>query len=376
MSLLGCRPCLVAFGVALLLTPLVRWLCVRFGLFDSPGPLKIHQRPVPRLGGIAIALAIAAGCISSTPLALPTTASFLASLALIWIAGLIDDLRGLSPVLRLIAQCVAALLLRQANPHVLAFGNSTLGAFAICVIVIFFVNAFNFLDGSDGLVAGVTAAIALVFVIARPPTAVHPSNIIAWSLLGAAAGFLIFNFPPAKIFMGDSGSTALGFCVALLALESSRTVRTSSSVATTIIFPFLVAGLPLLDAALAILRRLRNSSSPFSGDRSHYYDLLLQRRWSVRKVALVSYAVTLALGAIGWIGQRLQPRNFAALAAISFAALLAIAFRLGSLRRKEGLKQSEVAQVSRTGASQLQLTALDRDSAAAADEPIETQIAT
>lgn len=157
---------------------------------------------------------------------------------------------------------------------------------------------------------------------------------------------VIFNFAPARIFMGDSGSTTLGFTVAFLALAFCRS---SGGTTHSLAFPLLVAALPLFDAGLAVVRRLRDAASPFYGDRRHLYDLLLARGWSSRKVALVSYSVTAAMGAIGWIGLRLDPERLWLLAALSFAALFVAALRLGSLRAERRVQrmQAQNARIQR-----------------------------
>jgi UDP-GlcNAc:undecaprenyl-phosphate GlcNAc-1-phosphate transferase len=327
-----------AFSLSVLLTPTVRRTCIRFGVFDKPGPLKIHARPIPRLGGVAIALAILGACVIARSLPTGSAAYFLAALALVWIAGLVDDLRGLSPVFRLAAQAAAALLLWRTGWHVPGLGTGGLSTLATCLFVIVFANAFNFLDGSDGLAAGVTAIIALAYIFARNGTETQFPSGVAWSLFGASAGFLIFNFPPARIFMGDAGSTTLGFTVAFLALAFCRS---SGGTTPSLIFPLLVAGLPLFDAGLAVVRRLRYAASPFYGDRRHWYDLLLARGWSPRKVALVSYSITAAMGAIGWIGLRFDPKRLWVLAALSFVALFVAALRLGSLRAERRVRRME-----------------------------------
>jgi UDP-GlcNAc:undecaprenyl-phosphate GlcNAc-1-phosphate transferase len=327
-----------AFSPSVLLIPAVRRICIRFGIFDQPGPLKIHAQPIPRLGGVAIALAISGACVVARPFPAGSAAYFLAALALVWIAGLIDDLRGLSPVLRLAAQAAAGFLLWRAGWRVPALGTGASSLLATCLFVIIFANAFNFLDGSDGLVAGVAGIIALVFIFARNGAGTQFPSGVAWSLFGACTGFLIFNFPPARIFMGDCGSTTLGFSVAFLALAFARS---SDGTTPSLMFPLLVAGLPLFDAGLAVVRRLRDAASPFYGDRRHFYDLLLDRGWSPRKVALVSYLITAAMGSIGWIGLRFDPKRLWLLAALSFAALFVAALRLGSLRAERRVQRME-----------------------------------
>lgn len=332
MNAAGAASCIVAFASSAILTPVARQICIRFGVLDRPGPLKIHAQPIPRLGGVVITLAIIGATVAGKLLPSRSSWSFIAALALVWSAGLIDDVRGLSPAFRLAAQATGALLLWRSGWNIPAFGSGAWNILATCLFVIVFANAFNFLDGTDGLAAGVAGIIALAYIFAQSGLGLHFANNVAWSLLGACTGFLLFNFPPAKIFMGDSGSTALGFSVAFLGLDF---FRSSGGTTPSLVFPVLLAGLPLIDAGLAVVRRLQHRASPFYGDRRHFYDLLLARRWSARRVAFACYAITAGLGAIGWIGLRSDSRLFLLLAAMSFAALLLAALRLGSLRIEE-----------------------------------------
>ena len=319
----------IAFVVVVLLLPVVIRLCERWRLFDAPGPLKIHSRPIPRLGGIAVALAVAAAAFVASPRLAAREWPFFAALALIWATGLADDLLGLSPVLRLAAQIAAGLLLWRGGLHLPALGDGYLDLTAVSLIVVVFANAWNFADGSDGLAAGVTCIVALA-VLSLPAGSATPfSHVLACSLAGACAAFLFANFPPAKLFLGDSGSNAVGFCVAFLALTFYRSAPTTPS---RILFPVAVAALPLLDAALAVLRRLLNGRSPLQGDRRHLYDLLMARGWSARRVAVTSYGVSALFASLAWVGLRSESPKFWLIPALSLVALIVAALRLGSLR--------------------------------------------
>src|SRR6185437_8091990 len=254
-----------AFVLTALLMPLLIRLANRCQVLDFPGRLKIHARPIPRLGGVAVALALVSIPFLYHPLEIRAELPFVVSLVLIWASGLLDDIRGLSPIPRLAAQIVAATLLWTAGWRVPVPLGAAPSLILTSLFVIFFVNAFNFLDGADGVSAGVAGIIAIAYAI-FPGAAGNPfSSGVAFSLAGACAGFLLFNFPPAKIFLGDCGSNVLGFVVAFLALDFWR----SQPVAVTVpalLFPFLLCALPLLDAALAIIRRLRLLTSPLAGD--------------------------------------------------------------------------------------------------------------
>ena len=259
----------VALGSAVALVPLVRRLCFRWGIFDPPGHLKIHSEPIPRLGGVAIACALIAG-IAATSRGADGSALFLvAALGLVWLTGLIDDLRGLAPFFRLLAQIGAALLLYAGGWRMAVFSSGAFGIFAQCLFVILFVNAFNFLDGVDGLASGITAVIALGYALMPGAALSAFGHAVAWSLAGACAGFLFFNFPPAKIFMGDLGSTVLGFSVAFLGLDFME-ARGAGGATGSLLFPFLIAALPILDALLVVARRVARGKSPLQADREHF----------------------------------------------------------------------------------------------------------
>jgi UDP-GlcNAc:undecaprenyl-phosphate/decaprenyl-phosphate GlcNAc-1-phosphate transferase len=327
MNAKGAEACIAAFVAAIATTPLVIGLCSRFALFDQPGPLKIHTRLVPRLGGLAIAIAMSAGMLAGGA-SVQTHALVLAAFAVVWLTGLLDDLRTLSPLARLAAQLVSAFLVWRGG-FGLPLNSAALSMLGTALIVILGVNSLNFWDGSDGLAAGFAAIAAIAFFSALHRSD-RPAIALACSTAAGCIGFLAFNLPPAKIFMGDSGSTLLGFCLAFLTCDFYRSNRMTLSVAT---FPVFVCALPLLDAGLAIIRRLRNARAPVLGDRSHFYDLLLARGWSGRAVALTSFATTWILAVLGWLCWWTGQAVLAAVGVLVILALLLTAVRLGALRR-------------------------------------------
>lgn len=314
-----------AFVTVLLLVPLVIRACLRLGIADRPGPLKIHDRPIPRLGGIAIALALVAATAAADGLS-PGWAMATA-FALVWLAGFIDDLRSLPPLARLVVQIASSFLLWHAGFRAPIGGNVAVNFLCTCVLVMCFVNALNFLDGSDGLAAGVTAIAALAFFLAALRAGDTPGAALSCSLLGACAGFIIFNFPPAKLFLGDSGSTLLGLALAFLALDFYHSTTPSLRVA---LFPVFVAALPLLDAALAVLRRLRRGRSPLLGDRRHVYDLALLRGYSATLVALACFAFTAISAGLALLALQTAGSIFLIFDAVLIAALWMAAVCLGA----------------------------------------------
>jgi UDP-GlcNAc:undecaprenyl-phosphate/decaprenyl-phosphate GlcNAc-1-phosphate transferase len=333
----------ISFLTTLILVPGVIRLCSRWRLYDSTGPLKIHSQPIPRLGGVAIVVGLAAGPLAVNYFLQTRAWPFWIALALIWTTGFLDDIRGVSPILRLVAQIGAGSLLWYGGWRLPLSGVGTFGLVAVCFFVVLFSNASNFLDGSDGLCAGVAGVIALAY--AALPGAVLGSVgfAVAWSLLGASAGFLVANFPPALIFMGDSGSTVLGFTVAFLALDFYRANATRLS-PSIFFFPILLASIPLLDAVLVILRRLRNGQSVLKGDRLHFYDLLRASGWSSRRVALTCYWLTAVLCLVARLGLQSEITYVFSLYVLSVAALLLAAVRLGLLKSKDSPPRVERAR--------------------------------
>jgi UDP-N-acetylmuramyl pentapeptide phosphotransferase/UDP-N-acetylglucosamine-1-phosphate transferase len=268
---------IVAFGVAVVATPLAALLATRLGLVNRPGPLKVHVQPVPYLGGVGVLLGLVAPVIAARP-------SLLLPLGLACGIGLADDATDVVPVVRLGAELVLALTAAWvAAPH-------TVGYIALAiVVVIVLVNAVNFLDGLDGLAGSVTAIGALgSFVVLSGWSAT-----LALALVGALAGFLVWNAPPARVHLGDAGSYLIGTALALLFLAAAPRDAPVVSAA------FLFVGVPVADTGVAIVRRLRAHTPLMRGDRGHVYDQLVDRGWSVKSTVLVCALAQAVLTAIG-----------------------------------------------------------------------------
>lgn len=319
----------VSFAACIALLPLVLKLAIRNGLHDLPGALKPHASPTPRLGGVAIGIAVILGVsIGGAGLFAPASLVFIA-LLIIWLTGLIDDLKELPPGARLAAQFIAGLLVSQTPWGLTVFQNNLVDTLLTCGFVILFVNAFNFFDGADGLTAGVVGVASLGYALLYSFRAPSVGAAVSWSLLGACLAFLFFNFPPAKIFMGDAGSTVLGFLLAFLGLDF---YKVHHAIGTHLLLPLVFAGLPILDLLLAVFRRLRKRVSPFMGDRQHLYDLLHAQGWSPRPIAFSSYLATAGLVLVGWLCNYLSPMTALLVIAVTFGSLVVTAVRLGSLR--------------------------------------------
>lgn len=304
-------------ALALLLTPLVGRGAARLGLVDAPGGRKVHAHSVPRVGGLAV-LAAAAGSLALVHAFLRPIADvalwsqlgpLLAGAILIFLAGLIDDLRGLGPAPKLVVELLAAAILIGSGlliERVTILGATwPLGWMAYPVTAAWLVgvtNAFNLIDGVDGLAPGIAAlagAACGAILIARGHA---PEAMLLAAFVGAMLGFLVYNFAPASIFLGDSGSLLAGFLLAATAIAGWQKGATALASAV----PLLIFALPIADAATTLLRRAL--AKPTHGrtvaaivrqviepDREHIHHRLLALGWSVRRTVILLYCVTALL---------------------------------------------------------------------------------
>jgi len=316
----------ISFLVSLVATPLCRRLALAKGIVDRPDDfLKPHQRPIPYLGGVAVFAGWIAGLAAALVLTdiemrvRITLGIAVAGLAIMLI-GLFDDMRVLRPAVKLACNVAVALwlvslglgdnLVQVAVRFILGpeglnerWLELVYSVPLMLLIVVGACNATNLIDGLDGLCAGVLGIISIGFFILaanlRMTSTVDPAIanvriVLALSMLGAAAGFLPFNRNPAKIFLGDAGSMLLGLNAAILILLFAE-----ENLVRWMIGSLMVFGLPLADMVLTLMRRWRNGRPIMEGDRSHFYDQLLDRGLSVRQVVAISYLLTLAFVLVG-----------------------------------------------------------------------------
>lgn len=301
-------------ALALLLTPLIGRGAARLGLVDAPGGRKVHAQSVPRLGGLAVVLSasLALGLVAVLGPGTHDWAAmrpFLIAGGLIFLVGLIDDVHGLGPGPKLLIEFAAAGVVMSSGlliERVTLLGWTVpLGPAAWPITAAWLVgvtNAFNLIDGVDGLAAGITAiagGACGAILIARGHA---PEAMLLAAFVGAAVGFLVFNFAPASIFLGDSGSLVAGFLLAATAVTGWQ--KGATALATGV--PILIFALPIADSALALVRR--SVATPLDGrslrstlrqiaqpDREHIHHRMLALGWSVRRTVLVLYLITAVL---------------------------------------------------------------------------------
>jgi UDP-GlcNAc:undecaprenyl-phosphate/decaprenyl-phosphate GlcNAc-1-phosphate transferase len=318
----------VSFLVSLLLTPFVRNRFNSWGIVDQPGTRKIHREAVPRVGGIAIAAAylVSFGLLYLVRLnagrfiwsGWQEIIRLLPAVAVIFIIGLYDDLFGMKPAYKLAGQIAAALLAVWGGVHVQSIGTHAFSHwFAVPLTVVWLVactNALNLIDGMDGLAAGVGLFAASTTFVA----ALLQHNVVLClatvPLACALLGFLRYNFNPATIFLGDSGSLLIGFmlgCYGVLWSQKAATILGMTA-------PLMALSVPLIDTALSIVRRFLRHQPIFSPDRGHIHHRLLDHGFSPRKAALVLYACC-ALGATASLLAMNQ--QFSGLVVITFCVI-------------------------------------------------------
>ncbi|RKD22079.1 undecaprenyl-phosphate alpha-N-acetylglucosaminyl 1-phosphate transferase [Ammoniphilus oxalaticus] len=318
----------IAMALTLVATPLVKKLAVRWGAVDKPDHRKVHTRIMPRLGGLAIYISFAICFFLFVPKTKEALSIFIGG-TIIVITGAIDDRYQISPKAKLLGQIIAATIVMVGGLRVELFNLpfdgqinfSWLLSIPITMLwVVGVTNAVNLIDGLDGLAAGVSGIALLAMSVMAFMMANTLAILFGVILLGAVIGFLFFNFHPAKIFMGDTGSLFLGFNLAALSVLGFKQVALMA-----FIVPILILGVPLSDTFYAIVRRWLHKEPIFQPDKNHLHHCLLSMGYSHRKTVIVIYSISavFALSAV-LLSQSKQ------WAAVIFIGVLLILLEMGS----------------------------------------------
>jgi UDP-GlcNAc:undecaprenyl-phosphate GlcNAc-1-phosphate transferase len=313
-------------------TPLARIFGVKFGIMDVPGRLAIHSKPTPRVGGLAVYVAFLVAVLLPGVLGKLGNDAFVRSLVVVsagagfGLVGLLGDMAKVPSKVEFGLQFLPAMLVVAFGVRV---GFIPIPFIDVPLTLFYLVGgacSMNLLDGMDGLAAGVAVISSGFFALVGLLQGNDVVTILALALAGSSLGFLLHNFHPAKVFMGDIGSLFLGFTLSTMAvLTTSRPYDVTSFVS-----PILILGVPILDTLVAILRRISSGREIISGDRSHLYDLLLDKGLPVEVVALVMYALALVLGFVGLWGLRASGVVSILLLSLAAFLVLASAFGLGA----------------------------------------------
>lgn len=295
---------IICFFAAIILTPVIKKLAFIVGATDKPNQRKVHQKIMPRLGGLAIYLSFLIGIAVFQPEG-PFHWSILLGSFVIILTGVVDDIKEISPKLKLLGQIAAAFIvvvygnLRIEEINLPFGGVIDFGPLSIPLTMIWIIgitNAINLIDGLDGLAGGVSA-IAFLTIAGMAAVMSNPYVMVV-ALIAAVStiGFLFYNFYPAKIFMGDTGALFLGYLISVLSLLGFKGITFIS-----LIIPVIILGVPISDTFFAIVRRLVNKQPLSAPDKSHVHHCLLRVGYSHRQAVLLIYAMSSIFGMAAFI---------------------------------------------------------------------------
>ncbi len=339
-------PFLVAFAVAAAVTPAAIKIAPKIGAMDIPkDERRMHKKPMPRFGGIAIYLGMMAALAVFAVKDRGIT-SVMAGCTLIYILGLIDDLRDLKPLVKLCGQIICAsvvyimgvrieFITNYFGPGNMAFGDAA--CFIITILwLIAITNAVNLIDGLDGLAAGIAAISALCIGYVAYIHGQYVPTLAMMTIAGAALGFLPYNFNPAKIFMGDSGSQLLGFSIAAVSILG--TVKSATMV--VVIIPALVLGLPIFDTIMAIFRRLAKHQSIGTADKEHLHHRIMKAGFGQKRAVMILYCISGIMGIVAVLYSRGLTVEYLGLTAVAIMLIYVLLSDTGN--RNISLKADKI----------------------------------
>ena len=335
LSLYG-FPFLLAALVSYVLTPYIKKLAFYIGAIDKPDPRKVHHSTMPRLGGLAVYIAFMVAAIASLELTKDIIGMLLGG-TLIAIVGVLDDKYQLPAKVKLVGQIAAALVLVLFDIRIEWINNPFGGYYYLDTYlsvpltvfwVISFTNVVNLIDGLDGLAAGVSAIASLTVILVAVHMGYYHIAILTGALAGAIIGFIRYNFNPATIFMGDTGSMFIGYMLAAISVYGA--VKTAATIA--LVVPAIALGLPILDTAFAILRRYNNGRPIFQPDKGHLHHRLLDMGLNQKEAVLLMYGITAVLGIAAVLWAEMDGIYAALIIAVIITAVAVGAKKIGILK--------------------------------------------
>ena len=329
--------------ISIISTPLVRKLAIKVNAIDVPKEARrVNTRPVPVMGGLAIYIAFVIGTILYNGILTTSQIGIIIGVTIIVIGGIIDDIKDLRPKYKLIIQVLAAVCLIVSgvkitvitNPFMELYPYLSMGWINIPLTIIWIVgvtNAFNLIDGLDGLAAGIAFISSVTLMIVSILNGRLEAAFLTAVLSGAILGFLPYNFNPASIFMGDTGSQLLGFLLAAISIEGAI----KSATAFVIAVPILAFGLPIYDTLFAMIRRKVNGKSIMQADRGHLHHRLLDMGLSQKQVVVIMYLISAVLGGIAIIAMQISTQRAYFLLTLVIIIIVVVAWKYGIFSHKE-----------------------------------------
>lgn len=343
---------LIALGLSLALTPLVRRFALLVGAVAYPNDRSVHKLPIPHLGGVAIYVSSVAAILLSRPLDAVAERAVIFGGFVILAVGIVDDFISLKPWQKLLGQVVSAVVVIAAGVSISFLTNPFKGTLAVLGLlgipltlgwVVSFENLVNLSDGLDGLAAGIAGITATVMVFASAKAGAFGIPPAAAAIAGSVVGFLPYNFHPASIFMGDAGAMYLGLALAVLSVQG----LVKSAVFMSVLAPILTMMVPISDAAFAIVRRRLTGQPVSQADHDHLHHRLLELGIGQRKAVVSIYLVSLVFGALGFVSGFVPVSSGGPIAGLAVLGLFAVAYRAGLLTinaRRNGKGQSGQAK--------------------------------
>lgn len=336
---------IVSAIASVILTPLVKKFAIKVGVIDIPkDKRRVHKKPIPLLGGIAIYLSFLITVIIKRGNLTNSEKGILIGATIIVIAGFLDDKYDLKPIYKLLFQVLAAIVLVTFDLRIInitnPFSNSnpwlSTGILSIPLTLIWVVgitNAINLIDGLDGLAAGVAliSSVTLFIIAVMSIDIRYEAAFLTAALSGAILGFLPYNFNPASIFMGDTGAQLLGFLLAAISIEGA--IKSAATVAISV--PILALGIPIYDTLFAMVRRKINGKSIMEADKGHLHHRLLEMGLNQRQAVLIMYVISAILGSFAILAMQISNKNSYFLLAVVIVIIMTMAWKWGFFKHKE-----------------------------------------
>ena len=336
---------LVALVVSFLMTPVVKTFAYKVGAIDVPKDnRRMHKVPIPRLGGLAIFIGFMVSILLFVDIRSdPQMQGILLGAVIIVVLGVVDDIMALPAMLKFVVQIAAALIPVMHGVRIQAISNPNLfsdslywvlGGLSVPITVLWIVgitNSVNLIDGLDGLANGVSAISATTMLVIAILVSEGQVSLVMAALVGACVGFMPYNMNPAKMFMGDTGATFLGFILATMSIQGLFKFYAVISFAV----PFLILGLPLFDTAFAFIRRIAHGQSPMHADRGHIHHRLIDMGLNQKQAVATLYVISAILGLSAVVLTTSTPiKAILLLFALCVAGLVAMRLFLGNNEKK------------------------------------------